>query len=116
MFLAVVRVKVIDVPFQAEIVEDLTANPPVVGSPEVSEESHEEISNIFLEDASAQIAKNLAAGLLMDYYEIDTAPITFAVTLHPVSLKAGPRATAPDREIVEIEASGKVIGSAVMEV
>ena len=116
MFLAVIRKKVIDVPFQAEIVEDLTATPPDIAVPEVAEKSHEEVDHIFLEDATTQIAKNINDGLLIDYYEISTAPITFAATLRLVTLKAGPRATASAREIVEIEANGKVIGSMFVEV
>lgn len=116
MFLAVIRKTVIDVPFQAEIVEDLAANPPVAGVPEVAEESHEEVDHIFLEDATAQIAKNINDGLPIDYFEIRVNPTSFATTLHPVTLRAGPRTTAPDREVVEIEANGQVVGSTVVEV
>lgn len=116
MYLAVLRKVVIDTPFAAAIAEDLTANPPIVAVPEVAEVSHEEVEQIFLEDAVSQIARNIENGLLINYYEISVNSTSFATTLKPVSIKSGVRASAPDREVVEVEVAGSVIGSVQMEV
>jgi hypothetical protein len=116
MFLAVLKKTIIDVPFQAEIVEDLVADPPVVGVPEVSEESHLEANKVYIEDSGAQVAKNLEAGLPIDYYNISFNGVQLNASLQPVSVKGGARASAPDREVVEIEAGGEDVGSAVVEV
>jgi hypothetical protein len=116
MFLAVLKIIVIDVPFQAEIVEDLVANPPVVGVPEVPEESHLEVDNTYIESSAEQVAKNLEAGLPIDYYNISYNGAQLNAALQPVSVKGGARASAPGREIVEIEAGGQDIGSAVVDV
>lgn len=116
MFLAVARKKVIDVAFQAEIVEDLAAVPPVVGVPEIAEVSHEEVDQIYLEDAPAQVAQNMANGLLIKYFDISVNTTSFATTLRVVTLKSGARAAGPTREVVEIEANGVVVGSAIRDV
>ena len=103
-YLIVRKRKVIDTP------ADPTATPPV------AEVSHEEVISPYIEDAVAQVAANISAGLLMDAYLLQFNGVTLQATLHPVTLKAGPRTPAPDREFVEIEANGQVVGSAVVEV
>lgn len=113
-FLAVTQKKVIDVEFQAEIVEDLDANPPIAGAPEVAEVSHQEVDQTYVEDSAAQIAKNLNDDRGIEYYGIRFNP-QLKPQLHEVKLKGGARASGPSTEIVEIEADGVDVGSAVVD-
>ena len=117
MFLAVQKALFIDTTFQAEIVEDLTAVPPIVGVPEVAEVSFLIISKTFVEDDAANVARNLEAAVPnLDYYFISFSGPSLNAALQPVTVKAGPRAAAPGREVVEIVAGGQDVGSAVVEV
>jgi len=104
MFLAVLIKTVIDVQADPE------ADPPV------SEESHIEVEQTFLENAATQVAANLAAGLSIEYYDIQFNGAQLQATLHPVSLKATPRVSGPTTEVAEIEAAGQDVGSAVVPV
>ncbi len=128
MFLAIGLVKIVDVEFiegvaavpaVPEIVADPAADPPVIGVPgipeiveviEADEVSHNEVSKVFIEANEADVVANLAEGALVEYYEIDAAPGT--ASLNSVTIKGGTRTAAPDREVVEIEADGSVVGSA----
>lgn len=103
-FLVVMIRKVIDTP------ADPTAVPPV------QEVSHDEVERVYIEDSATQVAINVEAGLAMDVYQVQFNGAQLQATLHPVTVKGGPRASAPNREVVEIEANGTVIGSAVVEV
>lgn len=72
-------------------------------------------SKLFVEDDAEQIALNLARikdgeELHLKYFEVVDNGTT--LMLKPVKLKAGARATAPAKELVEIEADGKVVGQA----
>ena len=117
MFLAVLKRKVIDVPFEAEIVEDLAAVPPIAGVPEVAEVSHLEVAKTFIENDSETVAINLENNVSnLDYYYISFNGAPLNAVLQPVSVKTGVRASAPDREIIEIQAGGQDVGSAVVEV
>ena len=117
MFLAVLKRKVIDVPFQAEIVEDLAANPPIVGIPEVAEVSHLELAKTFIENDAGAVVRNLESNIEnLDYYAITFNGAPLNAVLQPVTIKAGPRTSGPAREVVEIEAGGQDVGSAVIEV
>ena len=62
------------------------------------------------------MATNLEAGLLIDYYDLSFNGSQLKATLQPVKVKTGARSKAPDREVVTIEAGGKDVGSAVVEV
>ena len=101
MFLAIIRKRVIDTP------ANLNVDPPVV------EVSHTELDQVYIEIDAPQIAKNLAGGLEIQYYQIKDNGTT--VTLKKVSIKSGPRASGTKREVVEIEAGGTVVGSATVE-
>ncbi len=65
---------------------------------------------VYIEDSAKQVAINMDAGLDIDYFEIELLPN--ATVLHPVNLKAGPRATGQAMEIAEIESNGQTVGSA----
>lgn len=101
MYLAIIRKTVIDTPADPDV------DPPVI------EVSHTELENVYIESASSQVAKNLGEGLEIEYYEIQDDGRD--ITLEKVTIKTGTRASAPDREVVEIEAGGIVVGSAVVE-
>lgn len=111
-FLAVQIRTVIDTP---EDPGDPTATPPVPPTPAVT---HEEVDNTYLETDVTTIIRNLEnpPENRIEYYEVQFNGPTFQATLHPVNLKAGPRAAAPAREIAELEANGQTVGSAILEV
>ncbi len=67
-------------------------------------------TRVYIEDSAKQVAINMDAGLDIDYFEIELLPN--ATVLHPVNLKAGPRATGQAMEIAEIESNGQTVGSA----
>lgn len=125
MFLAIQIVQVIDVAFVEgvaeipEIIADPEAEPPVVGIPgtpaiiEVPEVSHLEAGKIFIEPNEKDVVENVVKGVSVEYYEIDAAP--GSASLNSVAVKSGPRTRAPDREVVEIEANGRVVGSAIRD-
>lgn len=114
-FLAVQKREVVDVPGDPG---DPTATPPVPPTPA---QTHEEIKNAWVESSAEQIAINLADdadgdGPGIDYYHLQFNGAGLVATLHPVTLKAGPRQPAPTREVVEIEADGSDVGSGVRAV
>jgi hypothetical protein len=131
-FLAVTKMKVTDQPFRAAIPEipavmDNTVDPPVEitpAVPAVPEQpliEHDEINNVYVERDAALVAQHLAAdargdGPGIEYYHISFNGAQLQASLQPVNLKAGPRTQAPAREIVEIEAGGQDLGSAIVEV
>jgi len=112
-FLAVQIRTVIDTPENPGDPGDPTATPPVPPTPPTPAVTHEEVDNTFLETDVATIIRNLEnpPENRIEYYEVQFNGPTFQATLHPVNLKAGPRTTAPAREIAEIEAAGQVVGS-----
>jgi len=104
MFLAILRVKVIDVE------EDLTAVPPV------QEVSHEEVGKVFLESDIEKMFENIEAGTMIDYHDIRFNPQLFP-QLKKVREKAGPRASGPAQEIIEYEnTDGDPIGTLIVDV
>ena len=129
MYLAVLKMKVIDVQFKAAIPEvpevpevpavldvdgvtvltpAVPAIPAVPAVPEVPEQSHEEVRKTFLEDADAQVARNLGDPMLT-YYHIDFNP-ALRPTLKTVREKS--RVAAPAKEVVTLESQdGTELGS-----
>lgn len=124
-FLVVQTRKVVDTPASPavdaipEVVEDLTANPPIVGVPEVpavpavAEVSHREVESSYIENSAAQVAKNVS--------DPDQTPgavyyaIKFNKQLKPVlkAVREKGRAAAPAKEIITIEdQDGNELGSA----
>jgi hypothetical protein len=76
-----------------------------------------EVSKTFIENDPTTVAVNLENAVPnLDYYQIEFNGAQLQATLHPVNIKAGPRTAAPAREVVEIEANGQNVGSAVIEV
>ena len=122
-FLVVVKKTVVDQAFEPaipEVIEDLTAVPPIAGSPAVPEVpliTHEEVDKVYVETDAGTVARVLAEGNhpLMEFYQIQFNGVSLQATLHPVTLKAGPRTIAPAREVAEIQANGQDAGSAVVE-
>ncbi len=120
-FLAVKKKTVVDQPFVAAQPEVLDTDGVTVITPAVPEQplvTHEEVDRAYVEDNAEQVAINLANdadgnGPNLDYYHIQFNGSNLIATLHPVSLKAGPRAAAPAREVVEVEAGGQDVGSGV---
>jgi hypothetical protein len=114
-FLAVVQKTVVDTP---EDPGDPTATPPVPPTPAVT---HKEIANVHVETNAVAVTEDLLAQdanpdrETTEWFSIKFAPGSLQPTLHKVSLKAGPRAPAPAREVAEIEAIGEgVVGSAIV--
>ena len=70
------------------------------------------VSQVSIEPDADSVAQNLAAGRNVKYYKITAKPGT--CTIKPVSLKAN-RKAAPAQEVVEVEAGGVVVGSAVVD-
>ena len=71
---------------------------------------------VFIEENAETVAVNLEAAVPdLEYYHISVVG-QGNVTIQPVNVKAGPRTSAPAREIVEIEAGGQDVGSAIVEV
>jgi hypothetical protein len=129
-------VEVLEVLEVREVIEDLTAVPPIIGVapveyvapvapvaaiPEVVEVSHLEVGGTYTENNPEAVAKDLAAtadgnGSGNDYYHLTFNGAPLNAALQPVSLKVGPRAAAPGREIVEITAGGSDVGSTVRDI
>jgi len=65
---------------------------------------------VFLENDAELVVQSLESGDLTEYFFIRIQ--ANAVTLQPVSLKAGPRAPGSSFDIAEIQANGVVVGSA----
>lgn len=109
-FLIVTKRKVIDMP---EIPAD--PGPPVV--PAVPEVSHLELNQVYIEDSSEQVTRNLELPVPnMDAYHLSFNGPDLNASIQPVTVKGGARAPGTGREIVEIEAGGGVVGSAEVEV
>ena len=68
-----------------------------------------EIGKIFVEGDANDVAKNLNAGAEVEYYVVSLTALN--ASLKKCAIKTGVRVSAPDREIVEVEADGKVVGS-----
>ncbi len=73
---------------------------------------------IFITNDATEVAKNLqrmadGEDLRLEYWKIKNSA---SVSLSPVSIKGGKRTTAPARELVEIEAGGKSVGSVEVDV
>jgi hypothetical protein len=126
-FLVVMKKTVVDQPFieaQPGVDEVLAPDgvtvvePAIPAVPEQPLVTHEEFDRAYVENDAATVAKNLAEGLTptYDYYQIQLSGPNLQATLHPVTLKSGPRTAAPAREVVEIEAGGQGVGSVVVEV
>lgn len=123
-FLAVTKRTVVDQPFVAAQPEVLDEDGVTVITPAVPEQpliTHEEVDRPYIEDDAATVARNLEAdaqgsGPGIDYYHLSFNGPALNASIQPVVLKAGPRASAPAREIVEIEAGGQDVGSAIVEV
>ena len=127
-FLCVMKETVVDqvfvaaVPAIPEIVEDLTAVPSIAGVPgipavpEVPLVTHEEVTQVYIETAAAQVAKVLAAQTAdpnahkgMTYYHLK-----FNAALRPTvkTVREKGRVSAPVKEIVTIESQdGDELGS-----
>lgn len=133
-FLVVVEKTVVDQPFIAAVPE-VPAVPEVLASdgttvlqpaipaiPAVAEVpmvTHQEIDGTYIEDSAEQVAKNLlddeaGTGRNYRYYEI-RFNAALMPQLHAVRLKPGPRAPAPAREVVTIEADGQDSGSVIVD-
>ncbi len=115
MFLAISLKTVVDVAAVEEVLEDLTATPPVVGVAAVPAVTHEEVGQVYIEDDTTQIAKNIAIDLGINYYDIK-----FNAQLKPslkeVREKAGVRVSGPATEVIEIEdEDGTSVGSATVD-
>lgn len=72
---------------------------------------------IFVTDDAAEVTRNLERmadgdALNLEYWKVKDG---VNVSLNPVSIKGGPRASAPAREIAEIEAGGEDVGSAEVD-
>jgi hypothetical protein len=126
-FLVVVKKTVVDQKFvaaQPEIPEELAPDGNTVVQefvPAVPEQpliTHEEVERSYIENDAATIARNLDGNLRpeYDYYAINYNGTNLQATLQPVTIKAGPRATAPTREIIELEAGGQDVGVAIVEI
>lgn len=102
MFLAITRNTIVDDP------GDPNAVPPVPPT------THDEVGQIFLEDNVDAMVRNLELGLPIDYYYIRVSGPNLLPSIQPAGLRPGPRNPAPAREIVEIEAGGQVVGSAII--
>ena len=72
------------------------------------------VRNTYIETNIEQIVRNLNSGQqpLVDYYKIQFNGEQLQTTLHPVNLKAGPRAPGRTLEVAEAEVAGQVVGSA----
>lgn len=68
-----------------------------------------EIAKAFIEINDADVAKNIEAGAEVEYFAISLTSQN--ATLKKASIKSGPRAAAPAREIIEVEAGGQVVAS-----
>lgn len=87
------------------------AIPEIPEVPAVDAVTHDEPDRVWVEDAASAIAKNLHAGLPIDYFELEINDNRVTVVLHKVQLKAGPRTSLPAREVQEVEANGETVGS-----
>lgn len=114
MFLAVTKKTVIDTPAMGEIFAQPDAVPPIVAVPAVPAVTHEEVDQTYIEDDSTTIARNLATGLGIEYYHI-VFDSGLVATLASVALKTGTRVAAPAREVAEIAAGGRDVGSAIVD-
>ncbi len=80
---------------------------------EVEPDANLEIAKAFIEHDGAQVARNIDAGVAIEYYAIS---LTLSnATLKKASLKSGARSAAPAREIIEVEVDGKVVASVAVE-
>jgi hypothetical protein len=76
-----------------------------------------EVAKTFIENDPKTVIQNLENAVPnLDYYQIAFNGAQLQAALHPVNLKAGPRTPGPAQEVVEIQANGQDIGSAVVEV
>lgn len=76
-------------------------------------EANLEIAKAFIEHDAGDVARNIEAGVAVEYYAISLTPQN--ATLKKASIKTGPRAAAPAREIIEVEAGGQVVASAEID-
>lgn len=128
-FLAVEISTIVDTPFSPAVpaVPEVLApdgvtvvEPAVPAVPEQPLVSHEEVTRTWVEKDAGTVVRVLEQGSpkpgrRYEYYQIQFNGTTFQATLHPVSIKAGVRQAAPAREVVEIQANGQDVGSAIME-
>ena len=115
MFLAITFKTVVDTPAIDEVIEDLAADPQVVGVAGVAAVTHDEINQVYIEDDANQIAKNIAADRGYAYYSINFNP-QFKPSLREVREVAGGRQAGPSTEVVEIEdEDGISLGSATVD-
>ncbi len=82
-------------------------------TPATPEVSHEELDACYVEDDVSVVARNMADSVLSTQFEFFEVEISGrgTPTLHAVQIKTGTRAAAPKREIAEIEANNRVVGS-----
>jgi hypothetical protein len=71
----------------------------------------------YIEDSSAVIARNIAQSSTISYYAIEVDPDTNEPSLSSVvELSSAPRVAVARRERVGLEASGRDVGSAEIEI
>lgn len=80
---------------------------------EVTEVAHFEFQRMYLDDDVKNMALQIERGDHTDFYKVEMNGVT--PSLVPAALKTGPRRAAPAREVVEIEAGGKVVGSTIRD-
>lgn len=117
-FLAVVWRDVVDTPAQEEIEAVLDGDGNVVtpAVPAVPATFRPEVANMYVEEDESTVARNLANGEDIAYYQIEEPTNrNTPMVLHRANLKAGPRQPAPPREVAVVEANGADIGSAVVD-
>jgi len=68
-----------------------------------------EISKVFVETNSENVARNIANDAAVEYYYVTLTALN--AELKKCSIKTGTRISAPAREIVEVEADGSVVAS-----
>lgn len=109
-FLAVTKKTVVDTPAQPEV---LDTDGVTVITPAVAAVTHEEVDQLYIEDAAAQVAINMANNVGIDYYSIKVNPTTLKPTLRTVREKG--RTAAPAKEVVTIEdQDGVELGSGMV--
>lgn len=139
MFLAIIKNRVIDVVGQPAVAE-VVGVPPQPGLEErrdadgnitqefrperpaieavaaadaVPEEAHFEFNRMYLDNDVRSIAAQIERGDYIDYYSVEVNGLV--PSLVPATIKSGPRRREPAREIIDIEAGGRVVGSAIID-
>ena len=114
MFLLLVKHNVVLTEARAEVLEDLSFDPPILGEPAVAEVAEVQLRDVRLALHGDALANRLAENLFNTAYEI-VIDTNLDASLVPVTIKTGTRAQEI-KEIVEIESGGRVVGSAIRDV